>query len=48
MPKYKTVQCALIETVQQKVCRIEGDVELIQANPGKVLKKDPIGAQSTF
>ncbi|HCI55103.1 MAG TPA: hypothetical protein DFI01_04155 [Bacteroidales bacterium] len=48
MPKYKTVQCALIETVQQKICRIEGDVELIQANPGKVLKKDPIGAQSTF
>ncbi len=47
-PKYKTVQCALIETVQQKICRIEGDVELIQANPGKVLKKDPIGAQSTF
>lgn len=48
MPKYKTVQCALIETIQRKSCRIEGDVEVIQVNPNKVLKKDPIGAQSNF
>jgi len=48
VPKYKTVQCALIETVQRKTCRIEGDVEVIQLNPNKVLKKDPIGAQSNF
>jgi len=48
MPKYKTVQCALIETLQRKSCRIEGDVEVIQVNPNKVLKKDPIGAQSNF
>jgi hypothetical protein len=46
--KYKTLQCALIETVQSKACRIDGDVEVIQMNPNKVLKKDPIGAQSTF
>jgi len=48
MPKYKTVQCALIETIQRKSCRIEGDVEVIQVNPNKILKKDPIGAQSNF
>lgn len=48
MPKYKTVQCALIETIQRKSCRIEGDVEILQINPSKVLKKDPIGAQSDF
>jgi len=48
MPKYKTVQCALVETMQRKSCRIEGDVEVIQVNPNKVLKKDPIGAQSNF
>jgi hypothetical protein len=48
MKKYKTVQCALVETIQRKSCRIEGDVEVIQVNPGKVLKKDPIGAQSNF
>ena len=46
--KYKTVQCALIETVQKKVCRIDGDIEVIQINPNKILKKDPIGAQSNF
>lgn len=46
--KYKTVQCALVETIQAKACRIEGDVEVIQMSPNKVLKKDPIGAQSNF
>jgi hypothetical protein len=46
--KIKTVQCALVETIQTKACRIDGDVEVIQMNPNKVLKKDPIGAQSNF
>jgi hypothetical protein len=46
--KYKTLQCALIETIQSKSCRIDGDVEVIQMNPNKMLKKDPIGAQSNF
>jgi hypothetical protein len=46
--KYKTLQCALISTLQTKSCRIEGDIETIQVNPDKVLKKDPIGARSTF
>ncbi|HAX94260.1 MAG TPA: hypothetical protein DCY25_10025 [Bacteroidales bacterium] len=46
--KYKTLQCALIETIQSKECRIAGDVEIIQANPEKALKKDPLGATSGF
>jgi uncharacterized protein YceK len=46
--KYKTLQCALIETIQSKACQISGDVEIIQINPNKVLKKDPLGAQSNF
>ena len=46
--KYKTLQCALVETVQTKTCRIDGDIEVIQMNPNKALKKDPIGAQSNF
>jgi hypothetical protein len=46
--KYKTLQCALIETVQSKACRIDGDVEVIQVNPNKILKKDPLGAESGF
>ncbi len=46
--KYKTVQCALVETIQTKTCQITGDVEVIQMNPSKALKKDPVGAQSNF
>ena len=26
--KYKTLQCALIETIQSKACRIDGDIEV--------------------
>jgi hypothetical protein len=46
--KYKTLQCALVETIQSKACRIDGDIDVIQVNPDKVLKKDPVGAQSNF
>jgi hypothetical protein len=46
--KYKTLQCALIETVQSKICQINGEVEVIQVNPNKLLKKDPLGAESGF
>jgi hypothetical protein len=46
--KYKTLQCAMISTLQTKSCRIEGDIEVIQTNPNKLLKKDPMGAQATF
>jgi hypothetical protein len=46
--KFKTVQCALVETIQSKACRIDGDVEVIQMYPKQALKKDPIGAESTF
>ncbi|HLP73246.1 MAG TPA: hypothetical protein VK155_10110 [Bacteroidales bacterium] len=46
--KYKTVQCALVETIQSKACQIMGDVEVIQINPSKTVKKDPIAAQTTF
>ncbi len=46
--KYKTLQCALISTLQTKACQINGDIEIIQMNPRNLLKKDPMGAQSTF
>ena len=46
--KYKSLQCALIETIQSKACRIDGDITVVQANPEKVLKKDPLGAESNF
>jgi len=47
-PKYKNLQCALVETVQSKKCHIDGDVDVIQMNPNKELKKDPIRAESKF
>jgi hypothetical protein len=48
LKKYKTLQCALVETIQSKACRIDGDIEIMQINPDKVLKKEPLGAQSGF
>lgn len=48
LKKYKTLTCTVIETVQQKSVRIEGDVEIIQTNPRRLLKKDPIGAETFF
>jgi hypothetical protein len=46
--KYKTLQCAMIDTWQRKACQITGDIEVVQSYPEKVLKKDPIGAQAAF
>jgi hypothetical protein len=46
--KYKTLQCALVESNQLKACRIDGDIQVIQANPDKMLKMDPIFAESAF
>lgn len=46
--KYKAVQCALIESVQNKECRINGEVEIMALNPSKVVKKDPLSADSYF
>ncbi|MEZ4999911.1 MAG: hypothetical protein R2727_04330 [Bacteroidales bacterium] len=46
--KYKSVQCALIESVQTKECRIDGQVEIMTVNPPKILKSDPLVAESYF
>lgn len=48
LTKYKTLQCALIRTIQSKICQIDGNVEVIEINPNRVLKQDPIGARSYF
>lgn len=47
-PKFKDITCAVIETLQRKHCNIEGDVEFISMNPRRLLKKEPVGASSTF
>ncbi|HCC70643.1 MAG TPA: hypothetical protein DEQ09_05765 [Bacteroidales bacterium] len=46
--KYKQVQCALIESVQNKECVIDGQVEILTINSAKVLKSDPLSANSFF
>lgn len=46
--KTKTVSCTLIESRQFKAAKLEGDIELVQTNPSKVVKQVPIGAESLF
>ena len=48
LKKYKTLTCTVIESMQQKAVRIDGDVEIFQMNPQNMLKKDPIGAETIF
>lgn len=46
--KYKDITCTVVETAQKKSARIDGDVEIYQTDPLKLLRKDPIGANSHF
>ena len=46
--KKRTVTCTLIETLQQKVAKLEGTVDLVQNEPRKVVKQAPIVAESVF
>lgn len=48
MPKTRTVSCTMIESHQFKAARLEGEIELIQNKPLKVVKQVPIGAESIF
>ena len=48
IPKKRTISCTLIETHQFKAAKLEGEIELIQNNPRKVVKQVPIGAESIF
>jgi hypothetical protein len=44
--KYKTLSCTLIKTIQRKDAHIDGNVEIYSLEPLKLLKKDPITADS--
>jgi hypothetical protein len=46
--KNRTISCTLIETHQSKAAKLEGDIELVQNKPRKVIKQIPIGAESVF
>ena len=48
IPRYKTLQCTLIETAQLKSVRINGNIEILSENPKKLIRKEPIGAEHVF
>jgi hypothetical protein len=48
VPKYKSLACSVIETLQQKKASLTGDVEFIVTNPDRQLKKEPIGSETLF
>lgn len=48
IPKIRTIVCTLIETHQYKAAKLEGDIELVQNEPRKVIRQVPIGAESIF
>ena len=48
IPKKRTITCTLIESHQYKAAKLEGEIELVQTNPRKVIKQVPIGAESIF
>jgi hypothetical protein len=48
IPKYKTLTCTLIESVQEKATNIRGEIEFIVLNPDQLLKKEPVGAETRF
>lgn len=48
IPKYKTIFCTVIQTLQQKSVNIQGDIEIFSDNPRRLLKREPVGAATTF
>ncbi|MBN1181034.1 MAG: hypothetical protein JXB49_02020 [Bacteroidales bacterium] len=48
VPKYKTLTCAVVESVQSKSAMVQGEVEFVSLNPRKLIKKVPISAETLF
>ena len=49
IPRFKTLQCTLIETYQRKAATIRGQLEIMELQPMAKLKvKEPIGAENIF
>jgi hypothetical protein len=48
IPKYKDLQCTLIETHQMKSVLINGNIEIQSNNPKRLIRKEPIGAEHVF
>ncbi len=48
IPKKRTISCTLIETHQFKAAKLEGEIDLVQNEPRKIIRQVPIGAESIF
>lgn len=48
IPKKKILTCTLIEKVQRKSAIVEGDVDIRSTHPDRLLKKEPITAETIF
>ncbi len=48
LKKYKDIQCTVIEKHQEKTAQIQGEIEFQSMNPRKLIKKEPIGANTHF
>ncbi len=48
IPKYKELTCTVIEKVQRKSVTLKGEIELISANPKRLISKDPVSATTNF
>ncbi|MFO7978635.1 MAG: hypothetical protein R6U64_08240 [Bacteroidales bacterium] len=46
--KYKMLACTVIETLQQKDVKIEGDLEILSENPRRMIKREPLVASGSF
>jgi len=47
--KYKALQCALIETIQHKEARLDGEIEFIELYPmERMVNQKPFGAETVF
>jgi hypothetical protein len=48
LPKYKELSCTVIEKVQNKSVTLKGEIEVVSANPKRLISKDPISATTQF
>lgn len=48
IPKYKELQCTVIEKVQDKSVTLKGEIEVMSSNPKRLISKDPVSATTQF
>lgn len=46
--KYKDLTCTIIERLQEKSVNIKGEIEIISANPSRLISKEPVAASTYF